>query len=219
MKEEIIRKLTAQLDEGITTEVQVVYLLVGIRKLVERDDKWAQYPTLNFSCDWVLHSKLDRSGAKAILREFDRAHPLWKNEEKLPRALENKINDISGMGSVEKELTSFLESYGLPPIAQNVDDWSRFFHLYAQVIQDIPLMVKSSSPKKAPSPNAPSPAAAENISKLVVRCETAPKTIKSGDREELVYRIVWEIFDKTGESAGSHVRYNTFNIAAGFNPD
>ena len=38
MTEEIIRKLTAQLNNGITTEVQVVYLLVGIRKLIERDD-------------------------------------------------------------------------------------------------------------------------------------------------------------------------------------
>ena len=66
MKEEIIRKLTAQLNEGITTEVQVVYLLVGIRKLIERDEKRERYPVLNFSCDWVLHSKLDRSGAKAI---------------------------------------------------------------------------------------------------------------------------------------------------------
>ena len=54
-----------------------------------------------------------------------------------------------------------------------------------------------------------SPDAAKNISKLVVHCETAPETIKSDAREDLVYRIVWEIFDKTGES-GSYVLYNTF---------
>ena len=113
----------------------------------------------------------------------------------------------------EEELTRFLQRYYLPPIAENVDGWSRFFHLYAQVIHDIPLMVKVPSPKKAPSP-----AAAENISKLVVHCETAPETIKSGDHEEVVYRIVWEIFDKTGES-GSRVLYNSFNIAAGVKPD
>ena len=209
MKEEIIKKLTAQLNEGITTEVQVVYLLVGIRKLIERADHGAdqgtQYPTLNFYCDWVLHSELDRSGAKAILLEFDKAQPLWKSEEKLPRELEDKINHICGMKFFTEELTRFLKNYGLPPIAQNVDGWSRFFHLYAQVIQDIPLRVKA-------------PAAAENISKLVVHCKTAPKTIKSVNREDVVYRIVWEIFDKTGES-GSLVFYNTFNIAAGFKSD
>ena len=42
------------------------------------------------------------------------------------------------MESFKKELTGFLESYDLPPIVQNVDGWSHFFHLYTQVIQDIP---------------------------------------------------------------------------------
>ena len=63
----------------------------------------------------------------------------------LPPELQKKIHEISGMGSFEKELQRFLESYDLPPIAQNVDGWSHFFYLYTQVIQDIPLMVKSSS--------------------------------------------------------------------------
>ena len=40
---------------------------------------------LNFYCDWVVHSKLDRSSiAKEILREFDKAHPLLKGEMNLP---------------------------------------------------------------------------------------------------------------------------------------
>ena len=201
MTEEIIRKLTAELNKGITTEVQVVYLLAGIRKLIERDDLGAQYPALNFHCDWVLHSKLDRSAAKAILREFDEAHPLVKSRMDLPRELQNKIDDISKMRTFEKELTSFLEKYGLPPIAQDVDGWSHFLHLYTQVIQDIPLMVKASSPD-----------AAQNISKVVVHFEAATETQKFGDREDFFYRIVWEIFDKNGGS-GTHSVYNSFDIA------
>ena len=216
MKKEIRRKLTDQLNEGIKTEVQVVYLLVGIRKLIERDAKGEKYRNLNFYCDWVLHSELDRSGAKAILLEFDKAHPLRKSGIDLPQDLRKEIDDISRMRFFEKELAGFLDSYDLPPIAENVDGWSHFFHLYTQVIQDIPLMVKAPSPK-VPSPKVP-PAAAENISKLVVHCETAPKTIKSGDREDLFYRIVWKIFDKDGGS-GSYEVQNSFNIAAGFKPD
>ena len=207
MPEEIIKKLTAQLKKGITTEVQVVYLLVGIRKLIERDGQKAEYSTLNFYCDWVVHSKLDRSGAEKILREFDKAHPLSKGGMDLPPELQNKIRDIYGMGSFEKELQRFLESYGLPPIAQNGDGRSRFFYLYAQVIHDIPLMVK-----------VPSPAAVENISKLVVHCETATETIKLGDREECFYKIVWEVFDKT-EGSGRYESHNSFDITAGFKPD
>ena len=201
MTKEIIRKLTAQLNQRITTEVQVVYLLVGIRKLIERDHRREQYPKLNFYCDWVLHSELDRSGAKAILREFDEAYPLLKRGMNLPRELQKKIDDISGMESFEKELTRFLKSYGLPPISLSVDDWSHFLHLYTRVIQDIPLMVKPSSPD-----------AARNIRKLVVHFEAAAENYKSAEREDLVYRIVWEIFDKAG-GTGRHEVYNSFDIA------
>ena len=207
MPEEIIKKLTAQLKKGITTEVQVVYLLVGIRKLLERDGQKSEYSTLNFYCDWVVHSKLDRSGAENILRDFDKAHPLRKDGMDLPPELHNKIRDIYGMRSFEKELQSFLKSYDLPPIAEDGDGRSRFFYLYGQVIHDIPLMVKSSSN-----------AAVENISKIAVHCETATETIKLGDREECFYKIVWEVFDKT-EGSGRYESYNSFDIAAGFKPD
>lgn len=173
MTEEIVRKLTAKIENGITTEVQVVYVLAGIRKLIERDDLGAQYPALNFHCDWVLHSKLDRAAAKAILREFDAAHPLLKSGMALPRALQNKIDDISKMRTFEEELTRFLEKHGLPPIAQDVDGWSHFLHLYTQVIQDIPLMVKASSGD-----------ATQHISKVVVHFEPGKETQKFGDRED-----------------------------------
>ena len=204
MPEEIIRKLTAQLNKGITTEVQLVYLLVGIRKLIEADDQGAQYCNLKFYCDWVLHSELEGSGAQEILRAFDKARPFLKRKENLPRKIRNEINDISGMGSFEKELTRFLENYDLPPIAQNVDGWAHFFHLYTQVIQDIPLKVKSSSPD-----------AAENISMVIVHFKAATKTFKFGDREDLPYKIVWEVFDKPGGS-GRHEVHNSFDIARSY---
>ena len=108
------------------------------------------------------------------------------------------------MRSFEKELTSFLGSYGLLPIAQDVDGWSHFLHLYTQVIQDIPLMVKPSSP-----------GATQNISKLVVRFEAATETYKFGVREDLFYRIVREIFDKTGRS-GTYTVHNSFDIARSY---
>jgi hypothetical protein len=201
MTEEIIKKLTAELSKGITTEAQVVYVLAGIRKLIERDDKATAYSALNFHCDWVLHSKLDRAGAKAVLRLFDAVQPLLKGEKDLPQPLQREIDDISKMRSFEKELTGFLAEYGLPPVAHDADGWSHFLHLYTRVIQDIPLVVKPSSPD-----------AAQNISKIVVHFEAARETQKFEDREDSVYRVVWEILDKDGES-GTISIYNSFDIA------
>jgi hypothetical protein len=129
---DIISKLTGELNKGITTEPQVVYLLVGIRKLIERNDE-SEYPNLKFHCDWALHSRLDRAGARAILRKFDAAHVFLKDNKvelgDLPADLRTEIDRISKMQSFEKELTQFLDDYGLPPLSQNrVDGWSQFLH-------------------------------------------------------------------------------------------
>ena len=43
MTKDIIRKLEAELRVGITTEVQVVYLLAGLRKLLEQQDAKQKY--------------------------------------------------------------------------------------------------------------------------------------------------------------------------------
>src|SRR5260370_1442382 len=69
---EIIRKLSEELDKGITTEVQVVYVLAGVRKVIERDKVEGQYADLRFHCDWVLHSSMDRAAGCATvwLRAF-----------------------------------------------------------------------------------------------------------------------------------------------------
>ena len=139
---EIIRKLTEELDNGITTEVQVVYVLAGVRKLIERDKVEDQYADLRFHCDWVLHSGMDRAAAKAILKQFDAAQPLFRGGHKLPSELKSEIDRISKMRSFKKELARFLTAYNLPSLTKNrPDGWPHFLHLYTKVIEDIPLMV------------------------------------------------------------------------------
>src|SRR5438128_5703598 len=134
---EIIRKLTKEFDTGITTEVQVVYVLAGIRKLIERDKIEDQYADLRFHCDWALHSSMGRAAAKAILRLFDAAHALLRGGielHQLPSELRIEIGRISKMKSFEEELSRFLAAYGLPPLTKNRSDgWTHFLHLYARV--------------------------------------------------------------------------------------
>src|ERR1700674_2888312 len=95
---EIIRKLKDELDKGIATEVQTIYLLAGIRKLIERDGGEDQYADLRFHCYVALQSRMDREAAEAILRQFDAAHTLLRNGlalHQLPPALRNEIDRIS----------------------------------------------------------------------------------------------------------------------------
>jgi hypothetical protein len=57
----IIEKLDIELSQQITSERQVVYILVEIRKLMERNNDTEKCFALNFYCDWAMHTKLDAS--------------------------------------------------------------------------------------------------------------------------------------------------------------
>jgi hypothetical protein len=202
---DIISKLTAELDPGIATEVQVVYLLAGIRKIIERDKIRDQYPDLNFHCDWALHSNLDRAAAKAILREFDAAHAFLRGNVKLrglPPALRSEIERISEMRSFEQELSQFLSAYGLPALTKNrPDGWTHFLHLYAKVVEDIPLVVSSS-------------AVAKHITHVTVHFDQARELIAAHDGEsEVLYKVTWVIHDKNGQS-GSVFVINSYALEA-----
>jgi hypothetical protein len=186
---DIISKLTTELVAGINTEVQVVYLLAGIRKLIERDEVKDQYPDLNFHCDWALHSHLDRSAAKAVLLKFDAAHAILRDKQielrDLPATLRREILRISETKSFKDELSSFLEAYDLPALTKTrLDGWPYFLHLYCRVIEDIPLVVKDTSA------NGP-----QNISQVVVHVDAANQDLEG----ETLFQVRWTLHDKNGQ--------------------
>lgn len=97
MTPDIIRKLAGVINAGIRTEVQVVYLLVGIRKLIERKESGERYPSLKFHCDWALHPKMDRRAARLILLQFDAAYARMRGSIRLrdlPADLRGEIDRL-----------------------------------------------------------------------------------------------------------------------------
>src|ERR1700688_256966 len=203
---EIIRKLTDELDKGITTEVQTVYLLAGIRKLIERDSIEGQYADLKFHCDWALHSSMEHAAARQILRKFDAAHALLREGvalHKLPRGLRSEIDRISKMRSFEKELAEFLTAYGLPPITKiSEDGWPHFLHLYTRVIEDIPLTVSvpAGGEKKNKAKQSTSDGGPTHMSRVTFHLEPARKETQHGNREDVLFKVTWRIHDKNGKT-------------------
>jgi len=53
------------------SEERVLYIMVGIRKLLEDEHLCRKYRVLKFYCDWVAHTKLDRVGAGNFLKQID----------------------------------------------------------------------------------------------------------------------------------------------------
>jgi hypothetical protein len=215
---DICRKLRAELEIGITTEIQVVYLLAGVRKLIERDQLHDKYLALKFHCNWALHAKLDRDRAKSVLKQFDVAHALLKENvelHRLPKQLRSEIARTSKMLPFEEELSQFLEVYNLPPLTLHCSDgWAHFLNLYARVIEDVPLVVSvpTENKKKVKQSIVDSPP--KHISYVTVNCELARETIKHTDGEEVLFKVTWEIHDKNGQS-GSIFIINSFSSHLG----
>ncbi len=211
----ILRKLTAELEKGVTTEVQVVYLLAGIRKLIERDERGVDYAALNFHCDWALHAHLDRAGARAILKQFDAAHALLKGQvalHDLPTGLRREIDRISKMTSFREQLPPFLDEYGLPPLTlHRPDAWAHFLHLYARVIEDIPLVVKTKLPKEGEPDSSP------NISRVMVQFEAALKPVEHAGRQNTLYKVRWLIYDRNDQQGEIFV-INSFELDTASQP-
>ena len=116
MDEAIVGKLRTLLHNGITTEAELVYLLVEVRKLYERRSaKMEACPYLELFCDWAVHAKLDRQKWGDMAKELkDR---LIAPEE------------------FRQGLARVLKCEGLPEPA----DWPRVLQLLAEVLKDCPL--------------------------------------------------------------------------------
>jgi hypothetical protein len=68
----LVEKLQSELHRLIETEMQVVYILVEVRKLLEHNSQKDLYPVLNFYGNWVVHTRLSASPvADKIVRLFD----------------------------------------------------------------------------------------------------------------------------------------------------
>jgi len=109
-KSVILEKLRRELQVGITSESQVVYILVEIRKAIEQAGEQMKYCALDFYCSWALHTKMDRAGAVKILKRF-RCQPTTVSALTISNASRQ-------LGQIRESTTqnprSFLLSLGTP---------------------------------------------------------------------------------------------------------
>jgi hypothetical protein len=198
---DIIRKLEAELGRGITTQAQALYLMAGIRRLLEQQQAKKQYEYLTFHCDWALHAKLGGPTAQKILKLFEAAHKQLKTAVELrdlPSELRTEIERISKMKLFEQELYQFLQTNGLPGLGTNRSDgWVHFLHLYAQVVEDCSL-VTTEELKSA------------GIESVTLHVELAKQPVEG----DLRFKVTWTVLDKNGPSSDIFV-INSFSLKPG----
>ena len=101
----------------------------------------------------------------------------------------------------EMDLAKFMEEYALPPLTKRPNGWTRFLHAYAQVFEDIPLVVLAPSRKKSAqkSRQSKSDNAPKHISHVEVHFDEVPIDWDAG-KTEILFRVTWTIHDKNGKS-------------------
>src|SRR5208282_250691 len=140
MKDELIRKIQDVLDRRITNEMQVVYLLVELRKLMDRDNY--KDPVLRTFSNWVVHTSLGNraEGSTFILSEFDRfMAELYERQKLLPH------HGHISLGTFREALNRCFERFGLSAkFVKNRAEWKKFGTLYCLIVGECPIVFTAS---------------------------------------------------------------------------
>jgi hypothetical protein len=131
----IIEKLKRELQENITAEKQVVYLLVEVRKLIESNQDGANYRALKFCCDWVAHPGLKGTEAQNIVRQIDEFQRMTEAMSDSPSGQKltvdtsffEKLGEILRLSRFRRELGDYLNLQGIDSsIADDDRKWANF---------------------------------------------------------------------------------------------
>ncbi len=131
MELEVIDKLRGALGNDLS-EQQVVYILALIRKLLTHRGSTGRFFYLQFFSDWAFHVRMDRAGARRVLRHFDDWFPrLRENEGRAADACRFLV-----LFGFHLEFNWLLRQSILPEVANKW--WCEFLRLYLEVIADCP---------------------------------------------------------------------------------
>lgn len=139
---EIVEKLNIFLKKHLpfTEECQVLYLLVEIRKILDRENDKG-YPILRFYCNWSVHTNKDSTQEmEFIMRD------IYQDIEKqiINPALINmggkiKIISFMYMDDLQTEMKLFLQKYYLPILFTESKNWLEFVSLLVKILVDQPI--------------------------------------------------------------------------------
>jgi hypothetical protein len=138
MVPDILTKLDLELKQEITSERQVVYILVQIRKLIDSADLANKFEALKLHCDWVVHTKLDRRPAKELLEKLNARYVELATKSGPEQAIQ-KLGEHLGLEAFQTQFLGFLSLCGIDGSSLDDNWWYGFLYNYCRVIQDCPL--------------------------------------------------------------------------------
>jgi hypothetical protein len=151
MLHSIIQKIQSEFEKGLTTEAQILYVIVQIRKSLEHgiiqltNDK-----PLKFYCDWAVHTSMHKAAAQEVLKKLEpiyaflASHP---NMDGIPEEVDRKIRAYMSFDLFRSSLDEYFQQAGLTnAITASVPHWYAFLGFYFRIVEDCPLQLKQDNP-------------------------------------------------------------------------
>lgn len=143
---DIISKLNSFLQKhhSFDEECYVVYLMVEIRKILEREGRQktdALYPLVKFYCDWILHIQKNNitPEIEQMLNRIDRELPRLGAKFDTSKIISN-LNFVR-MDEFSLELDRFFSDYGLSTkFLASPTDWENFLKNLISILIDQPIL-------------------------------------------------------------------------------
>ncbi len=147
-REEIIGKLKTEISKKIINECQVVFILSRIRKILEIKNEKRKYKHINFYCNWVLHSKLDRRNTTDLLKDlFEKHIDSETTAKEIASILKNNQSNFFKLITIKEELINFFENYNLS-VDNIINNWKSFEKLLLGLIKECPVIFTSNKLKQ-----------------------------------------------------------------------
>lgn len=158
-RDAIIENLRRELAEPITVERQAVYILVEIRKLLERDAaeinklikrrEICKLDGLRFFCNWALHAEMTDGPVRNDLSFLGHVVKLLRaghapNQKEIARA-----QRLLSFGDARPEFLALVRYMKLNRAVPHVFSpswWAAFLRQYIKVIQDCPMALETPGP-------------------------------------------------------------------------
>jgi hypothetical protein len=149
MERDIVNKLTEEFRQEITSERQVVYILVEMRKLLEKNDTLDQYRALRLCCDWAVHPRLSLASAQVITKLFDEYEAKNRREAVgVAQADMPELVEFCEHTRFRSQLIEACKANGIPTDAPKDDKWWRsFLTHYSEVVNDCPIEARADNTK------------------------------------------------------------------------
>lgn len=193
MQSAIQEKIQLELNAGITKESQVVYILAGIRKILEQLEDITEFEHLKFYCDWALHHKLSGPPAQKVMRILEFIYNCMAKGERAPT--DSEATHLIRFELLKNELSGFLQKFDIKNFTQSANTWVVFIYLYCRVVEDCPLVMRSNTPM--------------NIQKIVISLDTAEDLIE----DHQPYQVNWQFEAKEGLAPARYFIINSYSVA------